>query len=40
LGFLPGELETAPLDAAIEALNQSVSRRLALRAPEPFRQAR
>lgn len=34
------EPEAAPLSRALQALKQSVSRRLALRAPEPFWQAR
>jgi hypothetical protein len=35
-GFWLGKLETAPLDAAILALHQSLSLRFVLRSPEPF----
>jgi len=38
--LLVGEPESAPLSTALQALKQSVSRRLALRQPEPFWQAR
>jgi putative transposase len=38
--LLVGEPETAPLATAVQALKQSVSRRLALRQSEPFWQAR
>jgi putative transposase len=38
--LLVSEPETAPLATALQALKQSVARRLALRAAEPFWQAR
>jgi len=38
--LLVSEPETAPLATALQALKQSVARRLALRQPEPFWQAR
>ena len=38
--LLLGEPDTAPLATALQALKQSVARRLALRQPEPFWQAR
>jgi putative transposase len=38
--LLVGEPETAPLSKALQALKQSVARRLALRDAEPFWQAR
>jgi putative transposase len=38
--LLVGEPETAPLATALQALKQSVARRLALRQSEPFWQAR
>ena len=38
--LLIGETEAAPLATALQALKQSIARRLALRQPEPFWQAR